>query len=822
MRYIVAAFVVAGLPFVVPNPFYLHMAQDIAMLAIAAIGLNILLGMSGQLSLGQAGFLALGGYGSGILATKYGWPLLLSIPVGLLVATAAGVLIGLVALRARTHYLAMATLAFGLIVEIVAQRWVGLTGGSMGLIGVPQLDFGDFANGATYFFWAVAGTLLVVQMFNDWLMQSKPRPRPTRHPRERRLRADGRHQPGALAGRHLRAGSAAGRHRGHLLRPPVRLCQQRRLRARTQHHAADRRCHRRPRPGLWPAGRGLHRNPAEPVHRRPLRLRAVHLRRHPARHHAVLPGRRGWRLRTRCIAPAQVAAPRGRSAGRRAPAAGPFRLAPARAHTGPVLELHGVSKSYAGVLAVDSLSMTVQHGTIHALIGPNGAGKSTVINIVAGLYWAEGGTIRFLGRDVTGMPAWQRARLGIARTFQNLQLISNLTVVENVMLALRGRQGNVAQDFLRWLSMRNAESGEREEAMELLRFLGIARFADTLPGGLSYGHRKLCELARALAQRPVLMLLDEPIAGPERGGGSRDRRRGPPAARPRHHSADRRAQHGLRDERQRRRHGPRLWQAHRRGRAGRGSARQPRHRCLSRHGAGGMIEARDVSVRIGEIEILHGVDLDVPSGSIVTVVGANGAGKTTLLRVLSRLLPLRSGSIRFDGQTVDATPPHRLAQQGLVQVPQGRQIIPGLSVEDNLLIGARRVPDLDDAETARLLKQEYERFPVLRQRRGVAGGSLSGGEQQMLALSRALMMRPKLLMLDEPSLGLAPQIVRAILQALQDLSRAGMTVLLVEQAAFTALKIATYGYVLQNGRVVLSGPTADLLKDRRLVERYLG
>jgi branched-chain amino acid transport system ATP-binding protein len=235
-----------------------------------------------------------------------------------------------------------------------------------------------------------------------------------------------------------------------------------------------------------------------------------------------------------------------------------------------------------------------------------------------------------------------------------------------------------------------------------------------------------------------------------------------------------------------------------------------------------MIEARGVSVRIGEIEILHGIDLDVPRGSIATVVGANGAGKTTLLRVLSRLLPLRAGTIRFDGQAIDAVPPHRLAQQGLVQVPQGRQIIPGLSVEDNLLIGARRVPDLDEAETARLLEGEYERFPVLRERRVVAGGSLSGGEQQMLALSRALMMRPKLLMLDEPSLGLAPQIVRAILSALQDLSRAGMTVLLVEQAAFTALKIADLGYVLQNGRVVLSGSSADLLKDQRLIERYLG
>ncbi|MDX5360354.1 MAG: ABC transporter ATP-binding protein [Alphaproteobacteria bacterium] len=235
-----------------------------------------------------------------------------------------------------------------------------------------------------------------------------------------------------------------------------------------------------------------------------------------------------------------------------------------------------------------------------------------------------------------------------------------------------------------------------------------------------------------------------------------------------------------------------------------------------------MIEARDISVRIGEIEILHGIDLDVPKGSVVTVVGANGAGKTTLLRVLSRLAPLTEGTIRFDGEVIDRMEPHKLAQRGLVHVPQGRQIIPSLSVEDNLLIGANRIPGLEDAEKARLLEQEYARFPVLKERRAIPGGSLSGGEQQMLAVSRALMMKPKLLMLDEPSLGLAPQIVRAILDALRDLSRDGMTVLLVEQAAFTALKIADVGYVLQNGRAVLSGPTQDLLKDSRLIERYLG
>ena len=235
-----------------------------------------------------------------------------------------------------------------------------------------------------------------------------------------------------------------------------------------------------------------------------------------------------------------------------------------------------------------------------------------------------------------------------------------------------------------------------------------------------------------------------------------------------------------------------------------------------------MIEARGLVVGIGSNEILHGVDVNVPKGQITAVVGANGAGKTTLLRTLSRLLPLRRGSIMFDKQSIDHVEPHKIAQRGLVHVPQGRMIIPGLTVEENLRIGANRVPDLNPPEIEQMLECEYERFPVLKSRRMVLGTSLSGGEQQMLAVSRALMMKPKLIMLDEPSLGLAPQIVSVIFRALRELAASGTTVLLVEQAAIAALRLADVGYVLQNGAVVLSGASAPLLANPQLIERYLG
>lgn len=233
-----------------------------------------------------------------------------------------------------------------------------------------------------------------------------------------------------------------------------------------------------------------------------------------------------------------------------------------------------------------------------------------------------------------------------------------------------------------------------------------------------------------------------------------------------------------------------------------------------------MIEVRELSARIGAVEALSGVSFSLAPGGLLAVIGANGAGKTTLLRAISNVLPRSGGMVRFDGQDTTNVSAHVLARSGLVQVPQGRQIVSNLSVRDNLLLGAAHLPN--PAETERRLKVEYARFPVLMERQSVPGGSLSGGEQQMLALSRALMMRPKVLMLDEPSLGLAPQVARGILHALRALADEGMAVLLVEQMALGALAVADRALVLRNGRAVVEASAADLRRDRSLVESYLG
>ncbi len=235
-----------------------------------------------------------------------------------------------------------------------------------------------------------------------------------------------------------------------------------------------------------------------------------------------------------------------------------------------------------------------------------------------------------------------------------------------------------------------------------------------------------------------------------------------------------------------------------------------------------MIQVRNLHVEIGRSRILKGIDLDVRSGQLVALIGANGAGKTTLIRALSGLLSARAGTILFCGAPVDAKAPHLLARAGLVHVPQGRRIIADLTVEENLLIGSNQNPHVSASSRKGLLDGEYRRFPALWERRRVIAGALSGGEQQMLAISRGLMMLPKVLMLDEPSLGLAPRVVETILRMLRSLVEDGLTVLLVEQAAYSALRVADHAYVLRGGRVILAGPSAVLLADPALLQSYLG
>ena len=232
-----------------------------------------------------------------------------------------------------------------------------------------------------------------------------------------------------------------------------------------------------------------------------------------------------------------------------------------------------------------------------------------------------------------------------------------------------------------------------------------------------------------------------------------------------------------------------------------------------------MLTVEGLRSRYGRIEVLHGIDLHVDSGEIVTVVGANGAGKTTLLRCLSGVQPVTGGSITFRGELLVPVPAYKRLRRGLAQSPEGRQIFTNLSVEDNLRLGAflfndeRVEKDMDDA---------FQMFPILKEKRNLAAGGLSGGQQQMLAMARALMGRPSCLLLDEPSMGLAPIIVSQIFDVVKGLKALNVTVLLVEQNAFGALKIADRGYVMETGHITMNGAAEELIADPRIREAYLG
>jgi branched-chain amino acid transport system ATP-binding protein len=233
-----------------------------------------------------------------------------------------------------------------------------------------------------------------------------------------------------------------------------------------------------------------------------------------------------------------------------------------------------------------------------------------------------------------------------------------------------------------------------------------------------------------------------------------------------------------------------------------------------------LLEAKDLHVSYGPIQAVNGVSIHIDPGQIVAIVGANGAGKSTIVRALSGELVPAKGDIIYKGVSILGTQPHELARQGVVQCPEGRRIFIGLTVLENLRLGAYGRGQIASFDTA--IERVYSIFPRLAERQNQFAGTLSGGEQQMLAIGRSMMAAPEVLLLDEPSLGLAPLLVQTMFEAIQEINRAGTAVLLVEQNAFMALKIANYSYVIQTGRVAVEGEGKDLLKNEDTVRAYLG
>ncbi|MCL5735407.1 MAG: ATP-binding cassette domain-containing protein, partial [Actinobacteria bacterium] len=512
-------------------------------------------------------------------------------------------------------------------------------------------------------------------------------------------------------------------------------------------------------------------------------------------------------------------------------------------HGQALLSIKDASVTFGGLKAVSDVSFDVKEGTITALIGPNGAGKTTLFNAISRQQHLSGGHISFDGMPLTKLSPANAARLGMARTFQNLRIFVNMSVLENVLTGCHRHERSGFWSCCLGLPRQRAEEcRSRTRAMDALALVGLADQADKPAASLPYGQQRLVEIARALASEPRLLMLDEPAAGmnaSERADLVRKistiRDAGITVLLVEHDIA---LVMGISDpvnvldygrliasgSPESVRQNEAVIQAY----LGTGSGKGPEVCAGSEAGRAEPCPEPEVALTVddivasyGSIQALHGVSLSVGKGEVVAVLGANGAGKTTLLNTISGLIHPASGKVTYMGEDITGVPAEKINARGICQIPEGRQLFPTLTVEDNLLMGASGKREWqkgygDDIAFV------YELFPILAERRKQLAKTLSGGEQQMLAIGRGLMAQPTMLLLDEPSMGLAPRAVERIFDALRRLNAQGITMLMVEQNADMALSLAGRVAVIQTGSVVLSGESSQLREDDRLRAAYLG
>jgi branched-chain amino acid transport system ATP-binding protein len=511
-----------------------------------------------------------------------------------------------------------------------------------------------------------------------------------------------------------------------------------------------------------------------------------------------------------------------------------------------LLSARGLVKRFGGVAAVDGVDMVVLPGKPVAVIGPNGAGKSTLLKLIAGELRPDQGELLLDGRPRGRARCHQIARRGVALAHQVPLPFARLTVRENVRVGALHRHG--------------VKLSSREVVDGVLERCGLMNRSERLAGSLTLLDLKRLELARALSLEPKLLLLDEVAAGLvgselrtiiELVAGIRDEgvtlivvehvegvvrelveqvivldwgkmiAEGTPAeiagnalVREVYFGVERPSPSfpGA---------GASITTAERRPRRGgepgasgaAGLLPAPFH-------AGAALALRGASAGYGSILALRDIDFEVAPGAIVAVLGANGAGKSTLAGTISGLVPLRAGRVELDGEDVSALAAHERARRGIAHCQEGRRLFPGLSVEENLIIAARSGPADEQLEERRRWVQEL--FPILVQRRKQQAHTLSGGQQQMVAVARALMACPRLVVFDEISLGLAPAAIDALYEAIAEISRAGISIVLVEQNVHRSLSLADRAYVLERGRVSFAGDPRELLDERRLEAAYFG
>ena len=811
MTWTILGLTLAGLALVLATGGYSHFVIALtALTVLAATGLNILLGLAGLVSFGHAGFYAIGAYASAIL-TLNGVGFWLALPVAALVSALLGAALALPAMRVRGPYLAMITIAFGFLVEHVLIEGGALTGGQNGLV---------VATGPSLFGRAIAEReLALLAVIAAGLgLYGFHRLRHARLGQALRAVRDADVAAASLGFDPVRVKTAAFALSAALtglagaVLPPLMLFIA---------------------PSSFPFSQSILFVLAVVVGGAGTVLGPVFGALVTVLLPEALAGLAEYRLLffglttlvVLWLVPEGVVGslarllPRGRDA---RPAGGSDAPDFLRRDGRETLAVEGLGIAFGGIRAAEGVAFTARPGAVTSVIGPNGAGKTTVLNMISGFYRPGAGTIRLGVRDLAGAPAHAIARAGIARTYQTTRLFGSLSVIENVRLARApGRL------------LRRDRPEDRQAAEALLAFVGYAGALDRPASELPHVDRRLVEIARALAGAPHVLLLDEPAAGLARAETDRlgqllrriaacgiavilvehdmplvmavsdsilvmDAGRpialGDPAA-IRRDPAVLRAYLGAADTPARPRAAP--WSG-------------PADTVLAAHG---------LRAGYGAAPVLDGIGLAVRPGETVALLGSNGAGKSTAMRALAGLLRPVEGSVVLEDTAIGALPAHAIARLGLALVPEGRQVFPELTVVENIRLGAwSRGGRVDPAEVEALL----DRFPRLRERAGSRAGLLSGGEQQMVAIARGMMARPRILLLDEPSLGLAPAIINALYAVVAELRDAGTTILIVDQMAALALTVADRGYVLEQGRVATSGTAAELKADTGLEAAYLG